>query len=91
MITEAGRDIPGLTSVRTSEKHLSIAHKIGPNLVYRHPENLANAYLIAATPELLESLKDLLAWANIQDHHSRQAVAIRNAARAAIAKAEKGR
>jgi len=90
LITEAGRDIPGFTSVCTPEKHLAIAYKIGPNLGYRHPENLANAHLIAAAPELLESLKDLLAWASVQDYYS-QAVKIGNAAGAAIAKAEEGR
>lgn len=89
LITEAWKGVPGLTSVRTSEKekYLTIADKIGPTHSYRHPENLANAQLIAAAPELLESLKDLLAWANIQDHHSQQAVNVRNAAGAAIAKA----
>ena len=50
----------------------------------------ANKYaqLFAAAPDLLEALTDLLAWANIQDHHSPQAVAIRDAARDAIAVAK---
>lgn len=44
--------------------------------------------LHAAAPKLLEALVDLLAWANIQDHHSAQAVSIRGQAWAAIAAAK---
>jgi hypothetical protein len=40
--------------------------------------------------DLLAALRDLLAWANIQDHHSAQAIRIRDATRAAIARAEGG-
>lgn len=39
---------------------------------------------------LVAALRDLLAWANIQDFHSPQAVAIRDAARAALAGVEGG-
>lgn len=42
----------------------------------------------SSNAEMLKALKNLLAWANIQDTHSSQAVELRNAARAAIAKAE---
>ena len=41
-----------------------------------------------AAPTLLEALKDLLAWANIQDYHSAQAVSIRGRAWTAIAATE---
>jgi len=53
---------------------------------------IANARLISAAPELLEALKDLLAWANIPDdgtgRASDQALCVARNARAAIAKAE---
>lgn len=44
--------------------------------------------LKAANAEMLKALKNLLAWANIQDTHSSQAVELRNAARAAIKNSE---
>lgn len=42
--------------VRTVEKKLSIAASIGPNMDGLHPENEANAKLIAAAPRLYTEL-----------------------------------
>lgn len=50
-------------------------------------ECAANARLIAAAPDLLAALDDLLLWADIPDDGSRVAVILRNNGRAAIAKA----
>ena len=50
----------------------------------------ANARLIAAAPDLLASLIDLLAWANISDDSHYKTLALRNAARAAIRQATGG-
>lgn len=50
-------------------------------------ERVANARLIAAAPELLEALRDLLAWSGIPDNGSKDAVLLRNQARSAIARA----
>ena len=55
-----------------------------------YEEAAANAAFLAAAPELMASLEDLLAWANIGDGNSRQAVQVRDAARAAIARATAG-
>lgn len=48
-------------------------------------ENVCNAKLIAAAPELLEALQNLLAWANIKEGSPSQHLA--DAANAAIKKA----
>lgn len=49
----------------------------------------ANAYLIAAAPELLQALRDILAYSGIDpDADTRMGLREVNAARAAIAKAE---
>lgn len=47
-----------------------------------------NAALIATAPNLAAALRDLLAWANIQDHHSEQAVQVRDNAQRALALAQ---
>ena len=64
-------------------------------IVYNNDENTkANAELLAAAPELLEALENLLAWANIHDdgtyRQSTQALCVARNARAAIAKAKGG-
>lgn len=50
-------------------------------------ESIANAKLISAAPELLESLKDLIEWANIKDGSPSQY--LRDKALSAIKKATK--
>lgn len=47
----------------------------------------ANARLIAAAPELLAALEDLLAWANLSYSQNQQTIQVRDQARAAITKA----
>lgn len=42
----------------------------------------------SAVETLAEALKDMLGWANIQDHHSMQAVQLREKCRAAVAEVE---
>lgn len=55
-----------------------------------HEENIANASLIAAAPELLDALRRLLATINPgnADSHSKDCGCVIHEARAAIAKAE---
>jgi len=43
---------------------------------------------LAATSDLLRALQNLLAWANIQDHHSLQAIRLRDNAHTAIKQAK---
>ena len=56
-------------------------------------ELAANARLIASAPELLEALESIMEWTDIpaeQTPIERRELLIRNAARAAIAKAKGG-
>lgn len=60
-----------------------------PNKPIAHVFNMADARLMAAAPDLLAALENLLQWANEQDcSHSMLAVQLRMESLSAIAKAK---
>ena len=51
-----------------SDKVAVVVSKVGPHIMEygTHPENLANAHLIAAAPDMYEALKNIVAnWADM--------------------------
>lgn len=80
-----GKRSPGGYSLINADGWQSLARVVtvmeGDNRPFA--EGVANARLIAAAPDLLEALKELLD----QDEHGEDEIWVRNKARAAIAKA----